>query len=239
MFSSLQVKSKSKTFIEIISPNFQALICFKISQEALTILKDQKELIKTLVEDRNATEKKFQNALKAIEIPPSYEDSPKHIQGETSKETPEELPGGQQPQVLTARQIDSTAVTQVTGTIFSANLVVTTAEKDISRTTKPKAVSYDVMHLPFGLKHRSNDIQNHCALVKNLVNEINSLKYNMDFGMRDKMYRGVMGVHWEEWSPLRALYGDEMLMSTFAPYSEVVCKVHKMRESRVSSGFNC
>ena len=57
-------------------------------------------------------------------------------------------------------------------------------------------------HCP--LRYRSEEIQHHCTLIQNLLNEVSAVQYKIDHGYRDRLHRGVL-VHWEEWAPLREL----------------------------------
>ena len=147
----------------------------RTSHEALPILKEQRELIKILVEDKNASWKKFQQVLKTIE--------------DTSLPTK-------------ASKVRSTHVIQ--------------GHQDT-------------------LSNRWEEIEHHCALIKSLMSEISAGRYKINHGIRYRMHQGVLIAHWDEWSPLRKLYGDAILMKALSPYSEVVCRIFKCRRSSPKS----
>lgn len=79
-----------------------------------------------------------------------------------------------------------------------------------------------VSSLPEGLRHRKEEIEHHCALVTRLVHEVSNMQYKIDHGLRDRMQRGVLGVHWEEWSPLSVEFGPEPLLELFSSHADVV-----------------
>ena len=185
------------------------------SQESLEILKDQKELVKTLVEDKNASEKKYQLALKVIDWTATGEEttSTPPIAIEVTKPAPEHL---------------------VPQTNFVSNKVSTEGVA----TKNPETSPIQVGSLPSGLRYRSEEIQHHYALIKSLLTEISAVRYQIDHGFRDRLHRGVLGAHWEHWAPLRELYGDEALINAFSRYPEVVRRAPKsyMGSSITSAG---
>lgn len=158
----------------------------RTSHEALPILKEQRELIKILVEDKNASWKKFQQVLKTIE--------------DTSLPTKASI-------------VKSTHVIQGHQDTF-AN---TTWSLDADQS------------------NRWEEIEHHCALIKSLMSEISAGRYKINHGIRYRMHQGVLIAHWDEWSPLRKLYGDAILMKALSPYSEVVCRIFKCRRSSPKS----
>jgi hypothetical protein len=172
------------------------------SKEALSILKDQRELLKTLVDDKNATEKKFQVVLKTLKCI-SYPQ-------ESSKESSRDAP------------FAAGTASIFKNSIPQANLITTARGGDDARNKTPKRSSDCTRSFPFGLSHRMEEMEHHCALTKSLLGEISAVQYRIDYGLRDRMHRGVLGLHWEEWSPLRKIYGDEALMKAFSADFELV-----------------
>lgn len=157
-------------------------------------MKDQRELIKTLVEDKAATQKKFDRVLKTLERLPGSDETPR----------------------------PSSPPITVNNSIVQANFFAGVASSESSQREAPELSINPVWSLPSTLAHRKEEIEHHCQLIKNLVKEISAVQYKIDHGLRDRMHRGVLAVHWEEWSPLRKLYGNETLINVFAPHSEVV-----------------
>lgn len=147
----------------------------RTSHEALPILKEQRELIKILVED---SWKKFQQAPKTIEDT----SLPTHV-----------IQGHQDTFADTTWSLDA------------------------------------------GQSNRGEEIEHHCALIKSLMSEISAGRYKINHGIRYRMHQGVLIAHWDEWSPLRKLYGDAILMKALSPYSEVVCRIFKCRRSSQKS----
>jgi hypothetical protein len=174
------------------------------SQETLDVLKDQRELVKVLVEDKNASEKKYRLALKALE----WAATRAPLQ-EATTEVPPPAPAG----VVEPARVAS---------VFQTNFVTNAVPKGGAATDKSEAFPVHVWSLPSGLRYRREEIQHHCTLIKNLLNEVSAVRYKIDPGFRDRLHRGVLGVHWEEWAPLRELYGDEALIKVFSQYPEVV-----------------
>ena len=186
------------------------------SQESLEVLKDQKELVKTLVEDKNASEKKYQLALKVIDWAATG--------APLEKATREVVP-------LTPIEVAKPAPEHsVPQTNFVSNKVSTEGVA----TKNPKASPIQVWSLPSGLRYRSEEIQHHCALIKSLLTEVSAVQYQIDHGFRDRLYRGVLGAHWEQWAPLRELYGDEALINAFSRHPEVVGQ--RLRAPKSSMG---
>jgi len=187
------------------------------SQDTLEVLKDQKELVKTLVEDKNASEKKYQLALKAI--------------GWTATEAPSEEATGEAvppPPTVVAEPAPEYSVSQT-------NFVSNTVSADGVATTKTlETPPIQVWSLPSGLKYRSEEIQHHCALIKSLLTEVSAVQYQIDHGFRDRLYRSILGAHWEQWAPLRELYGDETLINAFSRHPEVVGQ--RLRAPKSSTG---
>lgn len=98
---------------------------------------------------------------------------------------------------------------------------------DAAATSRMQMPSTKLWTLPWGLRYRSEEIHHHGAAVQSLLGEVNALKHPIDHGFRDKLYRGVLGTHWEQWAPLREIYGEEALINAFSKHPEVVRKTHR------------
>jgi hypothetical protein len=147
------------------------------SNEALSILKDQRELIQTLVEDKNATEKKFQLVLKTLKCISHSQQSLKESSGDA-------------PFAASTASIFKNSIPQ-------ANLITTARGGDDARNKTPKRSSDCTRSFPFGLSHHMEKMEHHCALTKSILDEISAVQYRIDYGLRDRMHRGVLGLHWK------------------------------------------
>jgi hypothetical protein len=168
---------------------------YEISQEALPILKEQRELIKTLVEDRKTTQKRFEHVLKTISDTSANEEPPN-------------------PALKT--QSSGGIPFQTMQSSFAVASEINQHQKHVNM--EPVSVS----SLPIGLSRRKEEIEHHSALVKRLLEEASATHYNIDHGQRHRMHEGILHVHWKEWSPLRKMYDDETLLSVFSSHHPVV-----------------
>ncbi|KAK5102697.1 mitogen-activated protein kinase kinase kinase [Lithohypha guttulata] len=64
-------------------------------------------------------------------------------------------------------------------------------------------------------------IESHGKLVESLVEEINDRKHKINHGVRYRLNHSVLETHWDEWSPLRRLYGDTRIMQCMRNGSEL------------------
>lgn len=110
------------------------------------------------------------------------------------------------------------------------------AIEDSSRLSQPAAInmlsmnreenqleaSPSIKNLEAHQPKREQEIEHHGSLIENLMNEINAGRYKINHGVRFRMHQGVLKAHWDEWSPLRKLYGDSRLMQIVSLHSEVV-----------------
>ncbi len=154
-------------------------------QEAFPILKDQQELVRALLEDKNASEEKLQRVLNAIEDLKVEDGAPSY----------------------SASNFDPhTATTDTLAATNTAYLL--TGERST--------------HLPSALQAREEEIRHQCILLRNVISEIGFPHYKIDYGLRDRMHRGVLEAHWDGWCSLRSFYGDEVLLQAFSELPAVV-----------------
>ncbi|KAK5223801.1 hypothetical protein LTR72_005187 [Exophiala xenobiotica] len=73
-----------------------------------------------------------------------------------------------------------------------------------------------------GLKYRAEEIQHHGAAVQSLLAEVDAFNRQIGYDFRDKLQGGILGAHWEQWAPLRQLYGEQVLLDAISEYPEVV-----------------
>lgn len=152
-------------------------------------------MIKTLVEDKAATQKRFEQALKSIDRTPVTTESPKlGLDVTSSHETPRE--------------------TILTSFIVAPGLL-----------QNQKPVSLEpvlVPPLPLGILRWKDEIEHYSALVKRLLDEASASHYDIDHGQRHRMQEGILHIHWEEWSRLRKMYNHETLLRAFSSRHPVV-----------------
>lgn len=155
------------------------------NQEALPILKDQRELVQTLVDDKNALEAKLQRILRAVEDLKVHDVAPPH-------------------------------------SVFNANAFIFNPVilPSPDRTRSPGDET--PRQLPSLLGVREEEVRHQCRLLRNVIEEIGFSHYKVDHGLRDRMRRGVLGAHWDGWSSLRKLYGDDVLFRAFSEVPAIV-----------------
>jgi hypothetical protein len=159
-----------------------------------SVLKDQRELLNALDEEKRANDARFGKVLKALE----------NFQVDESTTAAANAHFAQQNIMLQANQ--ALPASQPNG-------------KDL-RTTY--SAPDDIPRLPPALRYREKEIQQHCALVTRLVQEVSAVQYQISHGLRDRMQKGVLGIHWKEWSPLRKQCRDEELLDLFSSHPDVV-----------------
>lgn len=70
--------------------------------------------------------------------------------------------------------------------------------------------------------HRFLEIVDHSCLVSEIIQKIKAAQTQIKLELRNNLSERVLDVHWEEWSTLRGLYGEDALMRSFSQYGEVV-----------------
>lgn len=178
------------------------------SQEALPILKDQRELIKVLANEKGENEKRYQRILAAIADRP-YQDGTKR-----SVDLSASPPGSDAP-AFVPLSTASTAPTMIDPDP-QAYTTGTTTKQPTKTIILPNIV------LPTGLQRHHERIHHHSCLVQNLFSEIASLQYNLDFSTRDRMQNNVLDMHWEEWSSHRLRHGHEHFEKILGVHTDVV-----------------
>jgi hypothetical protein len=169
----------------------------RLSRDILpaSVLKDQRELLNTFLdEEKRANDARVGKFLKALE----------NFQVDETTTAAANAYFAQQNMMLQANQ--TFPASQPNG-------------KDL-RTTY--GAPDDISHLPPALRYREKEIQHHCALVTRLVQEISAVQYQIGHGLRDRMQKGVLGIHWKEWSSLRKQCRDEELLDLFSSHPDVV-----------------
>jgi hypothetical protein len=161
----------------------------------LPILKEQRELIKVLVEDKETTQKRFEQVLRTICDAPASEKPPNlALDTQSTREIPNQ-------------------------TTQSSFMVLSGIHHD------QKLVNVEpvlVPPLPVGILRWKEEIEHHSALVKRLLDESSASHHNIDHGQRHRMHEGILHIHWEEWSRLRKMYNNETLLRAFSSRHPVV-----------------
>ncbi|KAK5944618.1 hypothetical protein PMZ80_003901 [Knufia obscura] len=174
------------------------------NQEALPILKDQRELIKVLATEKDENEKRYERILKAIEDKPTHQ---------TSASADNAAPSIKSVDLGLTTISTATTIVPDNASLSSINLASLPESKNDS--TLPK------IDLPPGLKHHHQRIQHHSDLVQNLLLEIKDLQYDLDHGTRARMHSGVLDIHWNEWAAHRQRHGHEHFQKIFEKHADV------------------
>ena len=115
----------------------------------LPILKEQKELLKTLVEDQNDSKTKFEQILRTIE-------------NVTSSNSP--------PQYSSPPELNREVATQTASSSF-----VVTSLNSYDRAVRGTNDN-DQLPWPSRLAHRKEVIEHHCYLIRDLLKQINDVQ---------------------------------------------------------------
>lgn len=174
------------------------------SQEALPMLKDQRELIKVLASEKDENEKRYKHILAAIADKPP--DNVK-ISG-----APSTSPDGSFTTTLTALSTTTTVIDPEPQTI----------KVELSDREPAKGILLPLITLPPGLERHHERIHHHSYLVQNLLSEISSLQYKLDVSTRDRMQNGILNMHWDEWSMYRLRHGHEHFEKMLSTHPDVV-----------------
>ncbi len=140
------------------------------SQEALPILKEQRELLKSLVEEKIASQKQYDLVLKRLDRLTVKEDN--SSVSSLSKETMR--------------------------TFGSSTTLVNTLSSFSESHAQPDGDSL-LPKLPVHLHHRADEIFNHCRLINAVIEEVNHAQYKLDLGIRYRTQEMVMDSHYNEW----------------------------------------
>ena len=151
---------------------FEEYVLMRTSQEALPILKDQRELLKSLVEEKMASQRQYDLVLKRLD------------------------------QLTVARDDSSLATaskeTAVT-TNSSVTLVSTTSSMSEKQNLLEKESL--LPSLPAHLHYRAEEIFDHCRLINTVLQEVNHAQYKIDLGIRYRTQQLILDSHYDEWVP--------------------------------------
>ena len=140
------------------------------SQEALPILKDQRELLKSLVDERNASHKQYDLVLKRLD----------------------QLAVGRDDSSLSSLSTETTRTTNSNMTLVSSTASLPKSAPHFDKDSLlPK--------LPAHLHHRAKEMFDHCRLVQAVIEEVNHTQYKIDLGIRYRTQEMILDSHYNEW----------------------------------------
>ncbi len=163
-------------------------------------MKDNRTLIETLIEDKNASEEKYNQAKKAIEWEASS------VQQKT---------GGRPPDVKET-SIGGPNLPSITASSAVINTIRAPLQESTQTNKHARSSSTKRSKIP------SPEIHQDGAVVENLLAQLKSPDLQIGYSFRDKLHVGISGVHWNHWAPMRRLYGDETLLDLLSKHPEVV-----------------
>jgi len=174
------------------------------SHRDIDVLKDHRSLVETLIEEKNASEKRYQQAQKHI----TWISAPSS-QEETKAEAPMDRPseGG-------SREWESAS-------IFTVNTIALPNHEPAMTTSQTMPPFSKTSSLPAGLKYRMEEVQHHGVAVRSLLAEVDAFNRQISHEFRDKLQNGILAAHWEQWAPFRQVYGDQALLDAISEYPEV------------------
>jgi hypothetical protein len=145
----------------------------------LPILKDQRELLKSLVEEKVASQKQYDEVLKRLDrLTVDRDDA---SLSSLSKET-------------TRTTNSSITLVSTTPSLFDAPVA---PDNDAL-----------LPSLPPHLHHRADEIFDHCRLIKAVIEEVNQARYKIDLGIRYRTQEGILDSHYNEWVHHMVSVGD-------------------------------
>ncbi|KAK5197454.1 hypothetical protein LTR99_007824 [Exophiala xenobiotica] len=175
------------------------------SHRGIEVLKDHRALVETLIEEKNASERRYQQAQKHI-----HSTSAPSSQEVTMAEAPMGRPG------------EGGSNEWQSASILTVNTIAIPNHEATMTTSQRKPPVSNTSSLPAGLKYRAEEIQHHGAAVQSLLAEVDAFNRQIGYDFRDKLQGGILGAHWEQWAPLRQLYGEQVLLDAISEYPEVV-----------------
>ena len=215
----------------------------------LAVSEEQKALLQTLIDERNAKEAEFDSSCMAIEkapIAPSDLES-FNTGGSTSADTPvtdeQEMKAASTPRaipalcepgnasnVVLAQSVPEPCLKQpFTRTATTKPIAETSAPSSpsvitltpVSSINEADSSSFSDKTLPRSLQMRQREIEHHAQLVQNLLDEIGHIQYQIDYGIRHRMHDGVLKLHWDEWSPHASKHGHEHFHKSFEKHEYI------------------
>ena len=215
----------------------------------LAVSEEQKALLQTLVDERNAKEAEFRSSCVALDnalvVPSDLEsfntDDLTSTNTLTTDEqvikeafTPRAIPALCEPgnvfNVFSVQPASQPSLEQEAPLRGSTESL---AEADVSSSpgatkltpatsiSEPTISSSSNKSLPRSLKMRQRDIEHHAQLVQNLLEEISNVQHRIDHGIRHRMHDGVLKLHWDEWSPHALKHGHEHFHQSFEKHEHI------------------
>ena len=141
------------------------------SQEALPILKDQRELLKSLVEEKVASQKQYDLVLKRLD----------------------QLTVGNDESSISSLSKETTRTSNSSITLVNLSSSVPEAH---ARFDEASLIS----SLPGHLHHRAEEIFDHCRLINTVLEEVHHTQYKLDLGIRYRTQEMILDSHYNEWA---------------------------------------
>ncbi|KAK7895051.1 hypothetical protein LTR67_005790 [Exophiala xenobiotica] len=175
------------------------------SHRGIEVLKDHRTLVETLIEEKNASERRYQQAQK--HIPWTSAPSSQEV---TMAEAPMGRPG------------EGGSKEWQSASILTVNAIAIPNHEPTMTTSQRGPPVSNMSSLPAGLKYRVEEIRHHGVAVRSLLAEVDAFNRQIGYDFRDKLQSGILGAHWEQWAPLRHIYGEQALLDAISEYPEVV-----------------
>lgn len=143
----------------------------EVSQEAFPILKDQRELLKSLVEEKIASQKQYDLVLKRLD------------------------------QLTVGNDESSTAsLNKETTRTTGSNITLVTTASSLSEEPVQSMKESFLPRLAAHLHHRAEEIFDHCRLIDAVIDEVHHARYKLGLGIRYRTQEMVMDSHYNEWA---------------------------------------
>ena len=211
---------------------------------------EQKELIKTLVEEKNARDVEYRQSCMAIEAPSNDKLESNLAETVTAEScsltssvpaealvedtaTPKArtlIDPKPVPELCTFHSIP-TIQANVASRVEPESSQESAPSRPLLRPSSTKSSfrsSSDTLgsfssdpSVPASLRIRDEEIQHHAMLVHSLLEEISDVQYRIDHGIRHRMHDGVLKIHWDEWAPFATKHGHDHFHRAFEQHKHV------------------
>jgi hypothetical protein len=151
------------------------------------------ELLRVLVADIQATEKKFDQIVRTLQDV-TVAQEPSDSRSHTSHKS---------------------------GNLSEPSMTLTVSTSQVDQLSNLPALVGAVLIVQT-LRHRTEELHHQCKLVIKLVGEIGSSQYKLSRQIRHLMHQGVFDIHWKQWSFLRQKYGNQTVMHFPCAHTPVV-----------------
>ena len=115
----------------------------------------------------------------------------------------------QTPDTMSTRSTDGPI--KGSGSPLARDLSVHAYSREIGAFCRPEV---DALH--------REELDHHSRLVTAIIDDVNDLQFNVNDHLRQVMWDGNLGLHFDYWSPYRSKYGDAALIDLVSPYMDLV-----------------